>query len=574
MERFNRQAEDCPTRLEDHAPGNRRVASRAFGFSLDLSLASVPPSRPGSTTRADLISHHEIASTEVLRNLAPARLYELALAEGATITSTGALATFSGKKTGRSPRDKRIVDNPESTGNIWWGPVNAPISPEGFATCRREAIDYLAGRTRVYVVDGFAGWDPEYRIKVRVLCAQAYHALFMHNMLIRPTPEELDDFGEPEFVIYNAGDQPADQRVDGITSTTAVLLNLEQREVVILGTNYAGEMKKGVFTAMHYWMPERGVLSMHCSANEGDAGDVSLFFGLSGTGKTTLSTDPRRRLLGDDEHCWSDHGIFNIEGGCYAKCIGLTERNEPQVFRAIRFGSLLENVVSDARTRVADYDDGSITENTRACYPIEFIENARVPCVARHPSNIIFLACDAFGVLPPVSRLSTPQVMHHFLSGYTAKTAGTEVGVVEPEATFSACFGAAFLVLHPVRYAELLAEKIRQHKVNAWLVNTGWSGGPYGIGARMKLDYTRAAIDAIHDGSLARARFTIDPIFGLEVPTTCPNVPSDILAPRTCWPDADAYDHMARRLARLFHDNFQRYADYATDEIRAAGPCV
>ena len=393
-------------------------------------------------------------------------------------------------------------------------------------------------------------------------------------MLIRPTPEELEDFGEPDFVIYNAGDLPADQRIEGITSTTGVLLDLEQRELVILGTNYAGEMKKGVFTAMNYWMPRRGVLSMHCSANQGHDGDVSLFFGLSGTGKTTLSADPRRRLIGDDEHCWSDRGVFNIEGGCYAKCIGLTERSEPQVFGAIRFGSVLENVVYDAKTRVADYEDGSITENTRACYPVEFIENAKIPCVGDHPRNIVLLTCDAFGVLPPVSRLSTPQAMYHFLSGYTAKTAGTEVGVIEPEATFSACFGAAFLVLHPARYAELLAEKMREHQVHAWLVNTGWSGGPYGVGARMKLAYTRAAIDAIHGGALADAPCREDPVFGLQVPTTCPGVPGEMLVPRNTWTDQKAYDRMARRLAHQFHENFARYADGAAEEIRAAGPRV
>jgi phosphoenolpyruvate carboxykinase (ATP) len=523
----------------------------------------------------DQISHHELVSTESLRNLSPGRLYEMAVrGEGAVITSSGALATFSGKKTGRSPKDKRVVKNPESAGNVWWGSVNIPISPASFQQCRQEALEFLQSRPRLYVVDGFGGWDPEYRIKVRVICSQAYHALFMHNMLIRPTVEELDDFGEPEFVIYNAGDQAADQRIEGVSSTTCVALNLEAKELVILGTNYAGEMKKGLFTAMNYWMPERGVLSMHCSANQGDAGDVSLFFGLSGTGKTTLSADPRRRLIGDDEHCWSDNGVFNIEGGCYAKCIGLTERSEPQVFKAIRFGSVLENVVFNDRTREPDYSDGSITENTRACYPVEYIDNALIPCVGPHPRNIIFLTCDAFGVLPPVSRLTPAQAMYHFLSGYTAKTAGTEVGVVEPEATFSACFGAAFLVLHPARYAELLAEKMRTHKVDAWLVNTGWSGGPYGIGSRIKLGYTRSIIDAIHDGSLAQIPVTQDPIFGLSIPTHCPNVPEKMLIPRNTWGDDAAYDKMIARLARQFEENFQKYASGASAEVRAAGPKI
>ncbi len=525
--------------------------------------------------RLELVSHHEIVASTVLRNLSPARLYELAVCrEKAVITSSGAIATFSGKKTGRSPKDKRVVEHPESAGEVWWGPVNSRVSPESYLECRAEALDFLQGRERLYVVDGYAGWDPRYQIKVRVICGQAYHALFMYNMLIRPSVEELDDFGEPDFVIYNAGDLAADQRIEGITSTTSIMLNLEQRELLILGTNYAGEMKKGVFTAMNYWMPMKRVLSMHCSANEGVSGDVSLFFGLSGTGKTTLSTDPHRRLIGDDEHCWSDQGVFNIEGGCYAKCIGLSREQEPQVFQAIRFGSVLENVVVDETSRRTDYSDGSITENTRACYPIEAIDHAKIPCVGDHPTNIIFLTCDAFGVLPPVSRLSTPQAMYHFLSGYTAKTAGTEVGVVEPEATFSACFGAAFLMLHPVRYAELLADKMRQHQARAWLVNTGWSGGPYGVGSRMKLAYTRAAIDAIHDGTLEEVPVQEDPVFGLKVPTTCPNVPSDLLVPRNTWADPDAYDRMARRLARQFHENFEKYADQESEEIRAAGPQV
>lgn len=523
--------------------------------------------------RLERLSHHEIVASTVLRNLAPARLYELAVShEGAVITSTGALATYSGKKTGRSPKDKRIVDHPESSGEVWWGPVNARVSPESFQACREEAVAFLQERPRLYVLDAFAGWDPRYRMKVRVICAQAYHALFMHNMLIRPTPAELDDFGEPDLVIYNAGDLRADQRIEGITSTTSIMFSLEQRELLILGTNYAGEMKKGVFTAMNYWMPRQGVLSMHCSANEGDDGRVSLFFGLSGTGKTTLSADPRRRLIGDDEHGWSDRGIFNIEGGCYAKCIGLTEAQEPEVFQAIRFGSVLENVVYDEATREVDFEDDAITENTRACYPIEAIEHAKIPCVGQHPSDIIFLTCDAFGVLPPVSRLTSAQAMYHFLSGYTAKTAGTEVGVVEPEATFSACFGAAFLVLKPVRYAELLARKMEEHNARAWLVNTGWSGGPYGIGSRMRLAHTRAAIDAIHAGTLDEVPFREDLVFGLQVPTRCPGLPGDLLVPRNTWADPEAYDRMARRLAHRFHENFAKYADEESEEIRAAGP--
>jgi phosphoenolpyruvate carboxykinase (ATP) len=390
----------------------------------------------------------------------------------------------------------------------------------------------------------------------------------MHNLLIRPTEQELEDFGEPDFVIYNAGDQRADRRIPGVTSNTSVMLNFERREMVLLGTNYAGEMKKGVFTAMNYWMPKSGVLSMHCSANQGARGDTTLFFGLSGTGKTTLSSDPRRRLIGDDEHCWSDHGIFNIEGGCYAKCLGLSEEQEPQIYRAIKFGAVLENVVHDPLSRLPDYSDRSLTENTRACYPIEHIETALIPCVGRHPQNIIFLTCDAFGVLPPVSRLNPSQASYHFLSGYTAKVAGTEVGIAEPQATFSACFGAAFLVLHPTRYGALLADKVRLHNAQAWLVNTGWTGGPYGVGSRIKLSYTRAIIDAIHNGSLLQVPAERDTHWQLQIPSSCPGVPPELLNPRNAWSNADAYDQAAAKLAALFRENFAKYSGAAPDGLR------
>ncbi|MBO7708059.1 MAG: phosphoenolpyruvate carboxykinase (ATP), partial [Thermoguttaceae bacterium] len=478
----------------------------------------------------------------------------------------------SGAKTGRSPKDKRIVDNPESTGDVWWGPVNQKISDDSFLYNRRRAIDYLNTRDLIYVIDAYAGWDKENRIKVRVICARAYHAHFMSNMLVRPTPEELLHFGKPDYVIFNAGQFPADPSVESVSSTTSVALNFERGEFVILGTEYAGEMKKGVFTIMNYLMPKKGILSMHCSANEGSSGDVSLFFGLSGTGKTTLSTEPNRKLIGDDEHYWTDHGIVNIEGGCYAKCINLSKESEPEIFNAIRFGTVLENTVFDDKIRLVDFYDSSLTENTRASYPIEFIENIKKPCMGNHPSNIILLTCDAFGVLPPVSLLSPEQAMYHYISGYTAKVAGTEVGIVEPQATFSACFGAAFLVWHPTKYAELLAEKIKKYGSHAWLVNTGWCGGKYGVGKRLSIRHTRAIIDAIHSGELAKAPTVVDPIFGLRVPTVCLNVPPAVLIPENAWDDKEEYEKTARKLAALFHENFAKYADQASDAIKNAGP--
>jgi len=502
------------------------------------------------------LQQYGLCVTDVHRNLSPAELYEHGLAhDGSSLTSTGALVAISGAKTGRSPKDKRIVDNPESHDKVWWGKINMPLSSDSFEKNRAIAIDYLNARERLYVVDGFAGWDPRYRLSIRIICSRPYHALFMHNMLMRPDREELADFGEPDYVIFNAGTQAADDSVDGVESDASVAINFEKSEFVILGTQYAGEMKKGVFSIMHYLMPDKGVLSMHCSANMGEQKDVSIFFGLSGTGKTTLSADPKRSLIGDDEHCWSEQGVFNIEGGCYAKAIDLSEEHEPDIYRAIRFGTVLENVVCDVATREVDYTNSSLTENTRASYPIHYIPNTVEPCVGGHPKNIIFLTCDAFGVLPPVSRLTPEQAMKQFLAGYTAKVAGTEVGVTEPEATFSACFGAAFLVRHPKVYGEMLAKKMEAHGTNAWLVNTGWSGGGYGVGKRMKLPWTRAIIDAIHDGSLAGAETQVDPNFGLNVPTACAGVPAEILDPKNTWADGKAYDEAARKLSQLFADN-------------------
>lgn len=519
-----------------------------------------------------LIAENNFPSS-VARNASPASLYHDAVAfDKGVITSTGGIATSSGKKTGRSPSDKRIVDQASIHEDVWWGDINIPIAEASFDKMREAAIEFLNKAEHLYVVDGFAGWDPENRLKIRIICSRPYHALFMHNMLIRPTEEELANFGTPDYVIYNAGQHKADTSIEGVTSETCVTLNFDRSEMVILGTEYAGEMKKGVFTIMNYLMPKKGVFSMHCSANEGEAKDVSLFFGLSGTGKTTLSADPRRALIGDDEHCWTDTGVFNIEGGCYAKCIDLTAEKEPEIFSAIRFGSVLENTVQDERTHEVDYSDATLTQNTRCSYPIEYISNAKVPCVGGHPKNIILLTCDAFGVLPPISRLTPEQAMYHFISGYTAKVAGTEMGVTEPEATFSACFGAAFLVWHPTKYAEQLAERINKHGSNVWLVNTGWSGGAFGTGSRISLKFTRAIIDAIHSGELANANFSPDPVFGVEIPDACPGVPSEILVPKSTWVDAAAFDAAAKSLATQFRDNFKSYEDQASEAVRNAAP--
>jgi phosphoenolpyruvate carboxykinase (ATP) len=521
------------------------------------------------------LKQYGLTVDDVRRNLSPASLYTEAIREDpkCALADSGALIAYSGAKTGRSPNDKRVVRQPETEKDVWWGNVNIPIDKEVFEINLERARDYLNTRKHLYCVDAFAGWDPEYRARIRVICSRPYHALFMHNMLIRPTAAELESFGEPHAVIYNAGEFPANRRTAGMTSKTSVDLCLDSKEMVILGTEYAGEMKKGVFTLMNYFGPKRGMLSMHCSATaDRDSGRSSVMFGLSGTGKTTLSADPNRLLIGDDEHCWSNTGIFNIEGGCYAKAIDLTPESEPEIFQALRFGAVLENVVYDQASHHVDFTDTSITQNTRGAYPIEFIRNAKIPCMAGHHTDVIFLTCDAFGVLPPVSRLTPEQAMYHFISGYTAKVAGTEMGVTEPQATFSPCFGGPFLVWHPSRYAEILAAKMKQHQTNAWLVNTGWSGGSYGVGKRMKLAITRRIVDAIHSGKLTSAPTSADPVFGIRIVTACDGVPSEILTPRQTWQDQSAYDRAALKLAGLFRENFKKYEANASAEIRAAGP--
>jgi phosphoenolpyruvate carboxykinase (ATP) len=464
------------------------------------------------------------------------------------------------------------------------------LSEASFLTNRERAVDYLNTCKKLYVIDAYGGWDPAYRIPVRVITSRAYHALFMKNMLVEPTPEELAEFEsgkQKPFVIFNAGCFPCNRQTDGMTSSTSVSVSFARKEMVILGTQYAGEMKKGVFTVMNYLMPlmparelppaERA-LPLHASANIGPDNDVSIFFGLSGTGKTTLSADPKRELIGDDEHVWHTKGVFNIEGGCYAKTIGLTRDAEPEIYDAIRFGSVLENVVFDETNGQVDFDDVSITENTRVAYPLKFIPNARIPAMVEHqPKQIIFLTCDAFGIMPPISKLTKEQVMYHFISGYTAKVAGTEEGVLEPEATFSACFGAPFMVWHPYVYAEMLAAKLEKENCPAYLVNTGWVGGPYGTGSRCSLKYTRQIIDAIHDGTLTNVEWEEMPGFGLQLPKTqIKDVPLSILRPQEAWVEngktAEQFKDTANMLAGLFQKNFKDYADRCSEAVRDAGP--
>jgi len=529
---------------------------------------------------------------EIFYNSPAGVLYQEALQTeaGSAIVSTGALAVRSGKKMGRSPLDKRVVFEESSADDIWWGKVNVKLSLQSFLTNRERAVDYLNTCKKLYIIDAFCGWDPEYRIPVRVIASRAYHALFMKNMLVEPTAEELEHFESGKvkpFVIFNAGCFPCNRQTEGMTSSTSVSVSFARKEMVILGTQYAGEMKKGAFTVMNYLMPlmpKRDLppadraLPLHASANIGPDNDVSIFFGLSGTGKTTLSADPKRELIGDDEHVWHPSGVFNMEGGCYAKTIGLTREKEPEIFDAIRFGSVLENVIYDESTGEVDYDDVSLTENTRVAYPLKFIPNARLPAMVKHhPKQIIFLTCDAFGIMPPISKLSPEQVMYHFISGYTAKVAGTEEGVVEPEATFSACFGAPFMVWHPYVYAEMLAAKLEKFNCPAYLVNTGWVGGPYGTGSRCSLKYTRQLIDAIHDGSLTNVEWDEMPGFGLTLPKTqIKDVPLSILRPQDAWVSngktAEQFKDTANMLAGLFQKNFKDYGDRCSQAVRDAGP--
>lgn len=495
----------------------------------------------------------------VHRNLSADELIRISLERGeGKLASTGALAVSTGKYTGRSPKDKYIVKEPSVAEHVDWGSVNQPMAPEQFERLYQKALAYMQDK-ELFVFDGFAGADDKARLAIRVINEFAWQNLFARQLFIRPSEEELQSH-KPEFTVICLPKLQADPQTDGTRSETFICISFEKKVVLIGGTEYAGEMKKSIFSVLNYMLPFKGILPMHCSANVGEAGDVALFFGLSGTGKTTLSADPDRRLIGDDEHGWSDDGVFNFEGGCYAKCVNLSEEKEPQIWNAIRHGTVLENVVLDPETGVADYDDTSLTENTRAAYPIEMIPGAVIPGKAGHPTVIIFLTADAFGVLPPIAKLTKEQAMYHFISGYTSKLAGTERGVTEPEATFSACFGAPFLPLHPKKYAEMLGEKIDKHDVRVYLVNTGWSGGPYGVGKRMNLSYTRRMVTAAVNGSIEQASFTPDPIFGLLCPDFIEGVPSEVLQPRNTWSDKDAYDKAAKDLAERFEKNYQKFS--------------
>lgn len=528
--------------------------------------------KKSSKSGLQAIGIHKVA--KAYWNLSPAELVEQALArkEG-TLADNGALMCDTGKFTGRSPKDKFTVLDAKTKDSVWWGDINQPFDEAKFDALHAKMIKFLENK-EVFVRDAYAGADENYRLNLRVVNTMAWHNLFCYNLFLRPSAAELETF-EPNFTIINIPEFQADPAVDGTRQANFTIINFTKRIILIGGSAYAGEMKKGIFTVLNYILPhERNTLSMHCSANVGKEGDVAIFFGLSGTGKTTLSADPQRSLIGDDEHGWTENGIFNFEGGCYAKVVNITRENEPQIWDAIKFGAVLENTRCYPDTRIPDYTNISVTENTRVGYPIHFISNALEPSVAGIPKNIFFLTADAFGVLPPISKLTPGQAMYFFISGYTAKVAGTEVGVVEPQATFSACFGAAFLPLHPTKYAELLGKKMREHKVNVWLVNTGWTGGPYGVGSRMKLKYTRAMLTAAMEGKLDNVKYINHPVFGVAVPQSCPDVPSEVLNPRDTWADKTQYDLKANELAAAFVKNFAKYADFANEEILSAAPKV
>ena len=510
--------------------------------------------------------HYQLTPDELVQDT-------LRMGEG-VLNDTGALVIRTGEFTGRSPKDKFTVRDETTLDSVHWNEFNLPIEPRYFDIIYKQMVEYLDKLPELWVRDCYACADPRYRLNIRVVNEKPWNNLFAYNMFLRPTEEELENF-KPDWHVISAPGLRLDPKACGTRQYNGAVVSFKHKMILIAGTGYTGETKKGIFTILNYILPfEKGVLSMHCSANMGAKGDTAIFFGLSGTGKTTLSADPNRKLIGDDEHAWTEDNIFNFEGGCYAKTINLTEEKEPEIYNAIRPGALVENVAFFPGTNKINFDDATITENTRVSYPLHFISNALEPSIGGLPRNIFFLTCDAFGVLPPISKLTPGQAMYQFISGYTAKVAGTELGVTEPKPTFSACFGAPFLPLHPGKYAKMLGEKMQQHNVNVWMINTGWTGGPYGVGSRMKLKYTRSMITAALEGKLDNVETEIHPVFGVAIPKECPEVPTEVLNPRNTWTDKDAYDEKAKYLAGLFIRNFEKYADGVTAETRAAAPKI
>lgn len=506
--------------------------------------------------------------------LAPETLSRQAIERNeGTFNDSGALIIKTGEFTGRSPKDKFIIKDAITSDTVHWNDFNIPMEPHFFDQLKAKMMAYLSEK-EIWVRDCYACADPSYRLNIRVINENPWSNLFAYNMFLRPNEKELDGF-QPQWHIIQAPGFKADPKVDGTRQHNFAIVSFTQKTILIGGTGYTGEMKKGIFTILNYLLPqEKNVLSMHCSANMGKDGDTAIFFGLSGTGKTTLSADPNRSLIGDDEHGWTENTVFNFEGGCYAKTIDLSKEKEPEIFHAIRPGALVENTTFFEGTNKIDFHSKAITENTRVSYPLHFISNALEPSIGKTPKNIFFLTADAYGILPPISKLSPGQAMYQFISGYTAKVAGTEAGIVEPKSTFSACFGAPFLPLHPGKYAEMLGKKMKEHQVNVWMINTGWSGGPYGIGHRMKLSYTRAMITAALEGKLDQVAYEPHPVFGMQMPSSCPDVPSDVLNPRNTWADKNAYDSKAKDLANQFIKNFEKYASGVSEEILQAAPHV
>ena len=558
--------------------GRRKQGPRMYAVACphlfqDDSNAAFFMSSNGLHSQTDVLQ--PLGLTQVGRlhyNLTPAQLVEHAVCNGeGELADTGALAADTGAFTGRSPKDRFVVQDALTRDTVWWGDINIPLEPAHFDQLYEKMKAYFADKT-VYVRDARAGADPKHQIHLRVLTETAYQNLFAHNLFLRPEKHEHAD-PQPDWTILAAPGFQADPQLDGTRQENFAIINFSKKMILIGGTGYTGEIKKGIFSVLNYILPQdHQVLSMHCSANVGEKNDTAIFFGLSGTGKTTLSADPNRKLIGDDEHGWTQDTVFNFEGGCYAKVIDLSAEKEPQIYNAIKFGALVENVRFHTGARSVDYTNTEVTENTRAAYPIHHIDNALEPSIGPVPSNIFFLTADAFGVLPPISKLTKEQAMYHFISGYTAKVAGTEAGIKDPVPAFSACFGAPFLPLHPTTYAEMLGEKIQNNEVNVWLINTGWTEGPFGVGHRISLKYTRAMITAALEGQLQGVAYETDPFFGLHMPTTCPGVPPEVLNPRNTWADAKAYDAKARELCGYFNENFKKYASYANAEIMSAAP--